>query len=72
MVNDRCPKGVFFIEIETQVRLNKWKYVNNLMDHLDGFSSPDMENVLCHSRLLELAIGNRMHTCSHAAREVEG
>lgn len=24
-------------EKETQIKLNKWKYANNLMDHLDGF-----------------------------------
>lgn len=61
-----------FNEIDVQVRLNEWKYVNGLMDARDGTSSPSMQDVLRHSRTVGgLDIGNRVRTRAQTARENE-
>ena len=61
-----------FNEIDVQIRLNEWKYVNELMDARDGSSSPSMRDVIQHSNVVNgLDIGNRSRTRAQAAREAE-
>lgn len=45
------------------VKLNKWKYFNNLMDVQDGSHKPNMQDNLYHSQPPSLAI-SKPHACS--------
>ena len=58
-------------ELTIHIRSNKWKSVNGLMDDWDGADSPNMQDVLRHSRLIGLAIGNPKRIRSQVARETE-
>lgn len=60
-----------FNEFKIQVCLNEWKYLNGLMDVCDGANSPTIQEVLRHTQLPGLAIGNGVSTRSQVAREVE-
>lgn len=60
-----------FNKPDVQVRLNEWKYINNLIDVRDGASSPSMQDITWHSTsatTFGLAIGNRMLILAQTAR----
>lgn len=57
-----------FDKVMIYVRVNNWKYINNLMDVGDGCKNSSTQDKLCHSTSLPgWVIADHVHTHAQAA-----